>query len=113
MGFKIDSSSDPLKAPSSHRLNNQKASIPSLETLKAKDFFKLIAKEAKAQVKLIGSKDDVSDDSISDSSSSPPESPVTKQLEKDGYEFLQKSENYPNRNSVYVRKYVEIMVDDE
>ena len=37
----------------------------------------------------------------------------TKQLEKDGYEFLQKSENYPNRNSVYVRKYVEIMVDDE
>ena len=37
----------------------------------------------------------------------------TKQLEKDGYEFLQKRENYPNRNSVYVRKYVEIMVDDE
>ena len=37
----------------------------------------------------------------------------TKQLEKDGYEFLQKSENYPNRKSVYVRKYVEIMVDDE
>lgn len=37
----------------------------------------------------------------------------TKQLEKDGYEFLQKSKNYPNRNSVYVRKYVEIMVDDE
>lgn len=37
----------------------------------------------------------------------------TKQLEKDGYEFLQKSENYQNRNSVYVRKYVEIMVDDE
>lgn len=37
----------------------------------------------------------------------------TEQLEKDGYEFLQKNENYPNRNSVYVRKYVEIMVDDE
>ena len=37
----------------------------------------------------------------------------TEQLEKDGYEFLQKSENYPNRNSVHVRKYVEIMVDDE
>ena len=37
----------------------------------------------------------------------------TEQLEKDGYEFLQKSENYPNRNSVYIRKYVEIMVDDE
>ena len=34
----------------------------------------------------------------------------TEQLEKDGYEFLQKSENYPNRNSQYVRKYVEIMV---
>ena len=32
----------------------------------------------------------------------------TEQLEKDGYEFLQKSENYPNRNSQYVRKYVEI-----
>lgn len=37
----------------------------------------------------------------------------TEQLEKDGYEFLQKSENYPNRNSVYIRKNVEIMVDDE
>ena len=37
----------------------------------------------------------------------------TEQLEKDGYEFLQKSENYSNRNSVYIRKYVEIMVDDE
>ena len=37
----------------------------------------------------------------------------TEQLEKDGYEFLQKSENYPNRNSGYIRKYVEIMVDDE
>ena len=34
----------------------------------------------------------------------------TEQLEKDGYEFLQKSENYPNRNSVYVRKYVEIRI---
>lgn len=37
----------------------------------------------------------------------------TEQLEKDGYEFLQKSETYPNRNSVYIRKYVEIKVDDE
>ena len=37
----------------------------------------------------------------------------TEQLEKDGYEFLQKSENYRSRSSVYVRKYVEIMVDDE
>lgn len=32
----------------------------------------------------------------------------TEQLKKDGYEFLQKSENYPNKNSQYVRKYVEI-----
>lgn len=38
----------------------------------------------------------------------------TELLEKDEkYEFLQKSENYSNRNSVYIRKYVEIMVDDE
>lgn len=36
---------------------------------------------------------------------------VTELLEKDEkYEFLQKSENYPNRNSVYVRKYVEIRI---
>lgn len=34
----------------------------------------------------------------------------TEQLEKDGYEFLQKSNNYPNRNSVYVRKYVDIRI---
>ncbi len=34
----------------------------------------------------------------------------TEQLEKDGYEFLQKSETYPNRNSVYIRKYVEIRI---
>lgn len=33
----------------------------------------------------------------------------TEQLEKDEkYEFLQKSETYPNRNSVYIRKYVDI-----
>ena len=37
----------------------------------------------------------------------------TEQLEKDGYEFLQKSENYPNRNSVYVRKYVEIRLKEQ
>lgn len=36
---------------------------------------------------------------------------VTELLEKDEkYEFHQKSENYPNRNSVYVRKYVEIRI---
>lgn len=37
----------------------------------------------------------------------------TEQLEKDGYEFLQKSENYPNRNSVYVRKYVDIRLKEQ
>lgn len=37
----------------------------------------------------------------------------TEQLGKDGYEFLQKSENYPNRNSVYVRKYVEIRLKEQ
>lgn len=37
----------------------------------------------------------------------------TEQLEKDGYEFLQKSENYSNRNSVYVRKYVEIRLKEQ
>jgi len=39
---------------------------------------------------------------------------VTELLEKDEkYEFLQKSENYPNRNSVYVRKYVEIRLKEQ
>ena len=38
----------------------------------------------------------------------------TEQLEKDEkYEFLQKSETYPNRNSVYVRKYVEIRLKEQ
>lgn len=38
----------------------------------------------------------------------------TEQLEKDEkYEFLQKSENYPNRNSVYVRKYVDIRLKEQ
>lgn len=37
----------------------------------------------------------------------------TEQLEKDGYEFLQKSENYPNRNSVYIRKYVDIRLKEQ
>ncbi len=37
----------------------------------------------------------------------------TEQLEKDGYEFLQKSETYPNRNSQYVRKYVEIRLKEQ
>ena len=38
----------------------------------------------------------------------------TELLEKDEeYEFLQKSENYSNRNSVYVRKYVEIRLKEQ
>lgn len=38
----------------------------------------------------------------------------TEQLEKDEkYEFLQKSETYPNRNSVYIRKYVEIRLKEQ
>jgi hypothetical protein len=37
----------------------------------------------------------------------------TEQLEKDGYEFLQKSETYPNRNSVYIRKYVDIRLKEQ
>ena len=32
----------------------------------------------------------------------------SEQLKKDGYHFLMESDDYPNRNSVYVRKYVEI-----
>ena len=37
----------------------------------------------------------------------------TEQLEKDEYEFLQKSETYPNRNSVYIRKYVDIRLKEQ
>ena len=37
----------------------------------------------------------------------------TEQLKKDGYHFLMESDDYPNRNSEYVRRYVEIKVDDE
>ena len=38
----------------------------------------------------------------------------TELLEKnEKYEFLQKSENYSNRNSVYVRKYVEIRLKEQ
>ena len=37
----------------------------------------------------------------------------TELLEKDEkYEFLQKSENYSNRNSVYIRKYVDIRLKE-
>ena len=39
---------------------------------------------------------------------------VTELLEKDEkYEVLQRSENYPNRNSEYVRRYVEVMLDED
>ena len=31
----------------------------------------------------------------------------TEQLKKDGYHFLMESDDYPNRNSEYVRRYVE------
>ena len=37
----------------------------------------------------------------------------TEQLKKDGYHFLMESDDYPNRNSEYVGRYVEIKVDDE
>ena len=38
----------------------------------------------------------------------------TELLEKDEkYEVLQKSENYPNRNSEYVRRYVEIRLKEQ
>nr|WP_326173209.1 hypothetical protein [uncultured Ruminococcus sp.] len=33
-------------------------------------------------------------------------------LKKDGYVFLQESGNYPNRNSAYVRRYVDIKVEE-
>ena len=38
---------------------------------------------------------------------------LPEEVEKYGYEFLQKSETYPNRNSVYVRKYVEIRLKEQ
>ena len=31
-------------------------------------------------------------------------------LKKDGYRFLMESDDYPNRNSEYVRRYVEIRI---
>lgn len=37
----------------------------------------------------------------------------TEQLKKDGYRFLMESDDYPNRNSVYVRKYVEIRLKEQ
>lgn len=37
----------------------------------------------------------------------------TEQLKKDGYHFLMESDDYPNRNSEYVRRYVEVMLDED
>ena len=37
----------------------------------------------------------------------------SKQLKKDGYHFLMESDDYPNRNSEYVRRYVEVMLDED
>ena len=34
----------------------------------------------------------------------------SEQLKKDGYHFLMESDDYPNRNSEYVRRYVEVML---
>ena len=36
----------------------------------------------------------------------------SEQLKKDGYHFLMESDDYPNRNSEYVRRYVEVMLDE-
>lgn len=37
----------------------------------------------------------------------------TEQLKKDGYHFLMESDDYPNKNSEYVRRYVEVMLDED
>ena len=37
----------------------------------------------------------------------------SKQLKKDGYHFLMESDDYPNRNSEYVRRYVEIRLKEQ
>ena len=37
----------------------------------------------------------------------------SEQLKKDGYHFLMESDDYPNRNSEYVRRYVEVMLDED
>lgn len=37
----------------------------------------------------------------------------SEQLKKDGYHFLMESDDYPNRNSVYVRKYVDIRLKEQ
>ena len=37
----------------------------------------------------------------------------SEQLKKDGYHFLKESDDYPNRNSEYVRRYVEIRLKEQ
>lgn len=37
----------------------------------------------------------------------------TRQLEKDGYEILKESHSYRIRNTVYVRKYIDIKVKEQ
>ena len=37
----------------------------------------------------------------------------SEQLKKGGYHFLMESDDYPNRNSEYVRRYVEVMLDED
>lgn len=37
----------------------------------------------------------------------------SEQLKKDGYHFLMESDDYPNKNSEYVRRYVEVMLDED
>ena len=37
----------------------------------------------------------------------------TEQLKKDGCHFLMESDDYPNRNSEYVRRYVEIRLKEQ
>lgn len=37
----------------------------------------------------------------------------SEQLKKDAYHFLMESDDYPNRNSEYVRRYVEIRLKEQ
>ena len=38
---------------------------------------------------------------------------LSEQLKKHGYHFLMESDDYPNRNSEYVRRYVEIRLKEQ
>ena len=37
----------------------------------------------------------------------------SEQLKMDGYHFMMESDDYPNRNSEYVRRYVEIRLKEQ